>query len=55
LNVTLPEFEIKQLLDKYRTSEGFIDYKTFCENVDKVFYEEETAQDALDKYHSKPV
>jgi quinol monooxygenase YgiN len=53
--VKLSEFEIKQLLDKYRTPEGLIDYKTFCESVEKVFFEEDAAQDALEKHRSKPV
>lgn len=55
LNVPLTDYEIKQLLDKYRTPEGLVDYKTFCENVEKVFFNAEEAQDALDNRHSKPV
>lgn len=51
----LSEFELNQILEKYRTPEGMIDYKSFCENVDRVFYENEAAKDALDKNHSKPV
>jgi hypothetical protein len=55
LNVKLSDFEIKQLLEKYKTPEGLIDYKTFCESVEKVFFEEDAAQDALEKHRSKPV
>jgi len=32
-----------------------IDYKSFCANIEQVFYREEAAQDALDKNKSKPV
>lgn len=55
LKLDLADFEIQQLLDKYRTPEALIDYKSFCENVDQVFADGTTAKDALDKHHSKPV
>jgi len=55
LKLQFSDFEIKQLLDKYRTPEGLVDYKTFCQNVDKVFSEEEQAKEALEKNRSKAV
>jgi hypothetical protein len=51
----LSEHKLNQILKKYRTEEGMIDYKSFCANIEQVFYEEEAAQDALDKNKSKPV
>jgi hypothetical protein len=53
--MSLSEHEIQQLMTKYKTPEGLYDYKTFCEQVDKVFFSEAEAADALDKHLSKPV
>ncbi len=51
----LPEFDLQQLLRKYRKDNGDIDYKSFCDNIDSVFFEEDTAKDALEKHRSKGV
>lgn len=53
--MNLNEFELKQLLEKYKTPEGFISYKAFCENIDQAFFVEDTAKEALEKHHSHPV
>jgi len=55
LKLQFSDFEIKQLLEKYKTPEGMVDYKTFCESVNKVFSDSNEAEDALDKNCSKPV
>lgn len=41
VNSEFTEVEIQQLLDKYRTDKDQVDYRSFCQDVDRLFRKEE--------------
>lgn len=43
VNVEFSESQVQELLNRYKIDNGMVDYRAFCDDVDKLFRKEETA------------